>query len=622
MRILLSVLFTLSFFITFAQQRLPAIHPGSLHLRLDNGDSTYLRVMKFGLSYEDPNVVVKFDEEGHTFRYILVPKRRITIMECFISGGIHPALYGTMFCNGFQSRSMSREYLQDEQMEPLPRTRIASEKYSGDHTYYIYQDRKGVLHSWTYTYVRRNNEEIEFLGSLDEDPGFTMIRFSHSYQSFRMERDCSGKVLENEPYTALHGYHRIGNEKVIFDEWAGLYHPGETWENPGTVTVWSAGSLDRHDILKELRRPDSLLPDIILTGEQTENPEALADSIHAVGRKAGISFSPFICEKNSPLVKQHPEWILRDEKGKFLKGGKDDNGWYYVMDIYHEGFRSYLEGKLDTLLRVWQFDLLKADHLSAACTRMRNGKTRGEIMADAMLWLREITKGKLLLAADVPTGSAFRRTDYCQAGNDTGNHWNISKKRSREHPSALASLHSTISRHQLSGRFFINAPGMFTLEKDNKRFSTDQRFTTFLVSRLFGGMWSTSDNTGGYDSVMLELYRQHLEKPAITLKSIVPSADNLAFFIGHTTDTCSMFSFINLSDESRLIDLPLGVNGMIDGFGTNLNTFSDSTYSRDMEMGGIELEKYRSYTALPIFSGQKASSFSLCIPKIFVIPQE
>jgi alpha-galactosidase len=390
-----------------------------------------------------------------------------------------------------------------------------------------------------------------------------------------------------------------------------------------------------------LRNHDSLPPDIFQvddgyqqsTGNWTvankkfpHGMKAVADSIHASGKKAGIWIAPFVCEKSSPLVKSHPNWFLKDEKGKFIIAGNNP-GWggkFYAFDIYNEGFRQYLENQLDTLLHVWNYDLVKTDFLFAAGIQPRNGKTRGEIMADAMQWLREMTKGKLLLACGVPLASAFKRTDYCRIGNDMHTAWEynvLEKMNVRERPTTIGSLQSTIFRRQLNNRFFVNDPDVFFLRKKKNKLTHDQRFSGFLINHLFGGLWFTSDNISEYDSSTMQLYKKHLEKMDIRVKRTVIAENGLSLFAEHTNDTCTVYTLVNLDKKPTFIQLPLGVNGLLNAYGTNANQVTDSTFAREVEMAGIELEKFRSYTAIPVFYRELLEPKLPCIFKIFPEPE-
>jgi alpha-galactosidase len=46
----------------------------------------------------------------------------------------------------------------------------------------------------------------------------------------------------------------------------------------------------------------------------------LADEIHEKGYKAGIWLAPFAAQFKAQLVKDHPDWFVKDKKGKMVIG--------------------------------------------------------------------------------------------------------------------------------------------------------------------------------------------------------------------------------------------------------------------------------------------------------------
>ena len=47
---------------------------------------------------------------------------------------------------------------------------------------------------------------------------------------------------------------------------------------------------------------------------------ALAARIEGLGMTPGIWTAPFLVDRHSKIAKSHPEWILRDERGKPVRG--------------------------------------------------------------------------------------------------------------------------------------------------------------------------------------------------------------------------------------------------------------------------------------------------------------
>ena len=226
----------------------------------------------------------------------------------------------------------------------------------------------------------------------------------------------------------------------------------------------------------------------------------LADRIHREGMKAGLWLAPFVCEKESAVFKEHPDWIMKDADGKPLSAGCNWSG-SYALDIYNGEVREYLRQVFDTVLNDWGFDLVKLDFLYAACIRPDDGRSRGQMMCEAMDFLRELCGDKLILGCGVPLGAAFGKVDYCRIGCDVGLNWNdnlIMRRTHRERVSTRNSILNTIFRRQLNGRFFRNDPDVFLLRDGNISLKGFQKQSLALVNHLLGSVLFTSDDVSAY----------------------------------------------------------------------------------------------------------------------------
>ena len=215
----------------------------------------------------------------------------------------------------------------------------------------------------------------------------------------------------------------------------------------------------------------------------------------------GIWLAPFAVEKKSILVREHPDWLLRDENGEPQPGGCNWSG-FYGLDIYNEEFRAYLKKVFDTVIREWGYGLLKLDFLYAACLIPRRDKTRAQVMYDGMRLLRELAGDTLILGCGVPLAPAFGLVDYCRIGCDMTLNWlgdRIMRPLHREVPSTRNTLLNTVYRRQLDGRAFRSDPDVFLLRDDNMKLTRRQRETLAIVNALFGAVCFTSDNVGDYD---------------------------------------------------------------------------------------------------------------------------
>lgn len=151
-------------------------------------------------------------------------------------------------------------------------------------------------------------------------------------------------------------------------------------------------------------------------------------------------------------------------------------------------------------------------------------------MADAMDFLREISKGALLLGCGVPLGSAFGKVDYCRIGCDVDLDWNdkpAMRLLHRERVSTRNSVLNSIFRRQLNGRAFYNDPDVFMLRDTDNTMTYAQKQCLSEVNAMMGGVLFTSDNISEYD----ETTRTILDKIMILRNSKIISVDLIGEFL-------------------------------------------------------------------------------------------
>ena len=91
---------------------------------------------------------------------------------------------------------------------------------------------------------------------------------------------------------------------------------------------------------------------------------ALADKIKSTGRKAGLWLAPLIAVESSRLFREHSDWFLRDNKGRFVSAGFNWGERLFAIDTTHPASIEWL-ATLMKQVRAWGFDYLKLDFLYA-----------------------------------------------------------------------------------------------------------------------------------------------------------------------------------------------------------------------------------------------------------------
>jgi alpha-galactosidase len=223
---------------------------------------------------------------------------------------------------------------------------------------------------------------------------------------------------------------------------------------------------------------------------------AALQQVRQAGLKAGIWCAPFVAAQDSQLVRQNPDWILKDATEKNVLYSKQQ---LFVLNFYHPEVQDYLHGLLHIISDKWGFDMVQAGLLEAVCMAPPSGKTRGQVMHEALAFLRRACGKVWLMADEVPLGSAIGQVDAVRCCPEpltpprTGwLNWMPWMKKT----DVLAGLKTSLARWQLNGGLWNNENGSFTLL--DLRFSPEQQQTALLLQSLLGQVLWTSDDPDNY----------------------------------------------------------------------------------------------------------------------------
>ncbi|MBL7808851.1 MAG: alpha-galactosidase [Saprospiraceae bacterium] len=474
------------------------------------------------------------ENEGRFGRWtiFLHPKQDVTVRRLELRFHL-PLPPGARFlANGYQSWSETR-------MLPvkgsIPRLRKPAWKYMG-----LYGDEwvsdiphgKGRLHSWTYTYIEKDPalDHGWLVGSVNERTGFTLILYDYQREILTIRKDMDGLDLKHS-FPALDFWIGEGAVQTVYDAW---FKAGE-WMPPQAPPVvgWTSWykyfnkisetiileNLESYSIWKKEAAPEAPSVFQIDDGWQAAVGDwlkagpafpggmgVLAGKIKANGLVPGLWLSPFVTAVNADLVRRNPEWLLKDTNGKPIKAGWNPfwGGWFYALDFYQDGVREYLSGVFHRVLDQWGFELLKLDFLFAAALAPPAGKTRGGVMWEVMVFLRQLMGHRRMLACGVPLSSAFGLADYCRIGGDVHMKWTNPMPEflhHRERVDTLASLRNTLTRFPLNGKVFYNDPDVFILREDHQQLKPEQQLTLLTINALLGGVLLTSDQVNTYSEI-------------------------------------------------------------------------------------------------------------------------
>lgn len=435
-----------------------------------------------------------------------------------------------IFLNGYQSWTDSYEHGIKDKMRslsqvPVPlRKKYLCEQY-GDYSFVDYGSKPGQMHGFSYGYLREG-DTYTLIGSLSERQGYTIIRTDTASGIVTVEKECQGLEIADD-YKIFDLCIFRGSENQVFDAYfAAMDIPKCTAKPIFGYTSWyhHYQNISQNLMMRNLcslakcgRKADVFQID---DGWQTyvgdwlsvhpkkfpNGMEPIAKAIVRQDMIPGIWLAPFVCEEKSQLFAEHPDWILRDTAGKMIKGGWNWSG-FYVLDIEKQEVKDYIREVLRIVTQEWGYKLLKLDFLYAVCLLPSRYKTRGQIMCEAMDFLRECAGDAQILGCGVPLAPAFGKVDYCRIGADVTLDWDntmIKRQLHRERDSTKLTLMNTVFRRQLNGRAFINDPDVFLLRKENTTLTAYQKTWLAKVNAICGGVLFTSDEVGRYNPNQFE----------------------------------------------------------------------------------------------------------------------
>ncbi len=488
------------------------------------------------------------EERINSLKLILEPKKPVIIIEFYVQLDYKFNDDSKFFANGFQSWTDTKEFTRDETVPDLnrigksPYGKMFGMKYVGDYTFIHTDYKKGQFHSHGFAYVRNGNA-IDLFGSLNDSTGYTLIYADMHKNKMRFSKDLDGITIK-EPYEILNIFITGGEYDEVFDEYFKEMNIKPRTDNKiKGYTSWYNyyQNISEEIILRDLKSLstqkeyvnmyqvddgyETMVGDWLYVDEKKfpHGMKPIADAIHEQGFKAGLWLAPFGAQKGSRLTKEHPDWLIKDEKGKAVPVGHNWGG-FYALDIYNDGARQYIKDVFHEVLDVWGFDMVKLDFLYAASVLPIHGKTRGEIAYDSIDLIRECVGEKEILACGVQQMPCFGKVEYMRIGPDMALWWEhklLRKNMHREDVSTPNAVHNSIYRRCLNGRAFLCDPDVFLLRKDNIEFTFEQQKALAKFIKLFGGVLFMSDDISQYNDEQLEVFKDVLSDDDCKVTNVV-----------------------------------------------------------------------------------------------------
>ena len=317
--------------------------------------------------------------------------------------------------------------------------------------------------------------------------------FQKGLESFQNEF----KVPEREKifgYTSWYNYYQNITEEIILNDLKGLDSRFNVFQIDDGYETYVGDWLD----VDPKKFPRGLKP--------------IVEEIHAKGYKTGLWLAPFAAEKESKLVKEHPEWLKKDRHGKPVFAGGNWSG-FYSLDFENPEAMAYVRRCLEHYMEMG-FDFFKLDFLYCIALEPYKGKSRCQVQDAAYQFLRDVLKDKLILGCGANIINSYGKFDYLRVGPDVSLSFDdvaYMKLFHRERPSTKVTLQNTIYRSFMDGHLFYNDPDVFLLRDENLSLSFEQRVALTKINALFGSVLMTSDNLASYDEAKKKILAEALD---------------------------------------------------------------------------------------------------------------
>ena len=188
---------------------------------------------------------------------------------------------------------------------------------------------------------------------------------------------------------------------------------------------------------------------------------SFASRIKDTGRKAGLWLAPLLVTSSARMFHEHPEWLLHDEKGKFISAGFNWGSQLYALDTTHPGALEWLQTLMHKL-RKWGYDYIKLDFLYAGALP---GKRHADIPREAayrqgLEVIRQSLGDAYFLTCGAPILPSLGLCDAIRIGPDVAEVWSSKYRdlalRNFTTPGLRNALRTTLHRLWLSSLVHVD----------------------------------------------------------------------------------------------------------------------------------------------------------------------
>ncbi len=234
----------------------------------------------------------------------------------------------------------------------------------------------------------------------------------------------------------------------------------------------------------------------------------LAERIRGKGFRPGLWLAPFVVHSKSRIAQQHPEWLIKNKRGKPAFAGFVYNLVLHALDLTNPEVLEYLQQLAFELTHKMGYEMLKIDFINSAALpgkRMNPKLTRAEALRAGLEAIRHgAGKDTFLLGSGCPFGPAVGIMDAMRIGPDTAPSWEPYfnwlewvgplVKSNPSMPSLRNALRNTINLSCLHQRWWWNDPDCLLVRDSDTQLSEAEVQTAITLVGLSGGLLVVSDD--------------------------------------------------------------------------------------------------------------------------------
>ena len=320
--------------------------------------------------------------------------------------------------------------------------------------------------------------------------------------------------------------------------------------------------------------------------------DALAREIQAAGFRPGLWLAPFIVSPKSRLAREHPDWLLYDERGWPVNAGFLWNTFTRALDLTHPDVQEYLRHVVETIVHRWGYTYLKLDFLYAAAlpgNRHDPSLTRPQVLRQGLRLIREVAGDDVfLLGCGSPLGPAVGLVDAMRIGPDIAPHWwprmyGLSRpwRKKVSYPAAANAIRNTLVRAPYHRHLWWNDPDCVIARAKDISLTPREVQAWISVVGLSGGMVVLSDD--------LDALPEERREWVAALLPVQPESGRPLDVMEHTIpETVALY-----------LKRPWG-----EGVTVGLFNWRDEARTRTLQLGVLGLDWQRPYHVLDFWSGQ------------------